>query len=431
VLVAGWDRRRPGLHASSSRPGDDPAVTPPPLLSVVIPVHDRAPLLRQSLASLAAQRLPAGCVEVIVVDDASTDDPAGVAAEFADRLRLRTHVLAPQGFRSAARNAGARLATAPVLAFIDAGVSAGPGFARAYLDAHRAVPVTRSAAFIGYTPGYDLLGAPDGLAARLAELPPERVLAHYAAGRPLLDMRHEQYERIGYRLERLHLPWALFWTVNVSVRRADFEAVGGFDEGFRTWGVEDVEFGYRLVRHGVRLGVCREAWAIDGPHERDLRANRRSGHRNAELFWQRHRTLETEMYWAVCGRWHGVALDLEQEYGALLDWARVAEPDVSGELAAALTATPPGHRVAVFGCGGTVPAGMAPDALVDFDAALLNRAAGRHPAALHAAGIRTGLPAGAFDTVVITSRLAGLWPRWGALITEEAARIGHEVRRLF
>jgi GT2 family glycosyltransferase len=44
------------------------------------------------------------------------------------------------------------------------------------------------------------------------------------------------------------LPWKYFSTNNSSVRRADLEAVGGFDEGFVHYGFEDLELGWRLVR---------------------------------------------------------------------------------------------------------------------------------------------------------------------------------------
>ena len=87
-----------------------------PLLSVVIPTWNRAQLVREAVRSALVQR--EGAVEVIVVDDASTDATAALLeGEFGDGvgvLRLE-HRRGPGG----ARNAGARLAHGEFVAFLD------------------------------------------------------------------------------------------------------------------------------------------------------------------------------------------------------------------------------------------------------------------------------------------------------------------------
>lgn len=87
-----------------------------PLLSVVIPTWNRAHVVCEAVESALGQR--AGRVEVIVVDDGSTDDTAGLLARrFGSRIRLlRTPRRRGVG---AARNAGARLAGGELLAFLD------------------------------------------------------------------------------------------------------------------------------------------------------------------------------------------------------------------------------------------------------------------------------------------------------------------------
>jgi glycosyltransferase involved in cell wall biosynthesis len=86
-----------------------------PLFSVVIPVHDRADVLKPALASVVAQ----SCAdfEVIVVDDGSSDDPARVVAGFADpRLSI---VRQENRGACAARNRGIDLARGRYVAFLD------------------------------------------------------------------------------------------------------------------------------------------------------------------------------------------------------------------------------------------------------------------------------------------------------------------------
>ncbi|MDI6943148.1 glycosyltransferase family 2 protein [Microbacterium barkeri] len=58
-------------------------MTERPVLSVVIPTHDVAPWIRETLETVLAQRV-AG-MEVLVVDDASSDGTADIVAEVAER----------------------------------------------------------------------------------------------------------------------------------------------------------------------------------------------------------------------------------------------------------------------------------------------------------------------------------------------------------
>jgi glycosyltransferase involved in cell wall biosynthesis len=87
-----------------------------PLVTVVVPTHDRSGLLLQTLRSVLWQRDVD--LEVLVVDDGSTDDTATVVAALDDpRVRLLRHAT-PQGV-SAARNRGVAAAAGRWLAFCD------------------------------------------------------------------------------------------------------------------------------------------------------------------------------------------------------------------------------------------------------------------------------------------------------------------------
>jgi glycosyltransferase involved in cell wall biosynthesis len=88
---------------------------PAPRVSVVIPVRNQAAYLAESLASVFGQ--PYRDLEVIVIDDGSTEDLGPALAPFADRIRLERQ--APAGVAAAA-NRGAALARGELLAFHDA-----------------------------------------------------------------------------------------------------------------------------------------------------------------------------------------------------------------------------------------------------------------------------------------------------------------------
>jgi glycosyltransferase involved in cell wall biosynthesis len=400
-----------------------------PRLSVVIPSYNRCEMLRQTLDSLAAQRFPTAGFEVIVADDGSTDQTAAVAAGYASRLRLRYCHQEDQGYRAAAaRNAGGRLATAPVLAFLDTGTLAGPDFVRGHLAAHGS---GTAGAVLGYCYGYRPLDDMTWLTEALAALGPEQTVWRLGGDPRFADVRHGDFAAAGFDLSTLVAPWIFCWSMNFSVGAEAFWRAGGFDEDYRTWGGEDTELGYRLHRDGAGFGVTRDAWAIELPHERRLKGNRQHLKRNYLRFLAKHCEPISEI---VCSaHLRDQATPVEADSVILASWARAAAGQaVAGELAAAAAGLPAGASVAVFGCGPAVPASLPPATLLDFDRDLLASAlAGGGHAGYHLIGIRTPLRAGSVDVVIITSRLRGIWDRWGDLVLAEAHRIGRQVRVLF
>ena len=85
-----------------------------PLVSIVIPAHNRRSYLPETLESVFAQRYRP--VEVIVIDDGSTDGTREWLESLGDRIRLLTQDA--QGV-AVARNVASRLATGEYLAFQD------------------------------------------------------------------------------------------------------------------------------------------------------------------------------------------------------------------------------------------------------------------------------------------------------------------------
>jgi GalNAc5-diNAcBac-PP-undecaprenol beta-1,3-glucosyltransferase len=87
-----------------------------PLVSVIIPTRNRALLLKRALKSVLSQTYP--YLEIVVVDDASTDETRDVVASFNNgAIRYIRHDNNMGG--SAARNAGIRAASGHYISFLD------------------------------------------------------------------------------------------------------------------------------------------------------------------------------------------------------------------------------------------------------------------------------------------------------------------------
>lgn len=99
-------RRSPGWWVRAGGTG---------VVSVIIPTHNRSALLREALDSVMAQEPCGDEVEVVVVDDDSTDDTAEVVAQYPAVRYARTR----QGSAPGARNEGMRQARGEWLAFLD------------------------------------------------------------------------------------------------------------------------------------------------------------------------------------------------------------------------------------------------------------------------------------------------------------------------
>ncbi|MEQ8848772.1 glycosyltransferase family A protein [Botrimarina sp.] len=86
-----------------------------PTYSVVVPCYNGAPFLRETLDSVLAQTAPP--LEILVIDDGSTDDSAAVAESYGDPVRV---IRQPNQGESVARNRGIDEARAEWVAFLDA-----------------------------------------------------------------------------------------------------------------------------------------------------------------------------------------------------------------------------------------------------------------------------------------------------------------------
>ena len=214
----------PSTVAVPSGPAADAPPDPPrdgnpspdvPRVSVVVPTYNRTALLERALASVLSQDV--ADIEILVIDDASTEDIAALLDRIGDP-RIR-HIRQPRnGGVAAARNRGMAEARAPLIAFLDSDDEWLAGKLSAQL---RAMQDAGPRAGLCYT-GLVEKGS-DG--ASTVSIPTDR---------------GDVWRQMMYR-NVVH-----YGTSSTMVRREAIEIVGGFDETLPA--IEDYDFWTRIAR---------------------------------------------------------------------------------------------------------------------------------------------------------------------------------------
>jgi glycosyltransferase involved in cell wall biosynthesis len=221
-----------------------------PTFSIVITAYQAAGTVATAVESALTQTHPA--LEVVVVDDGSTDDLDGALRPYAERIRV---VRRENGGGAAARNTGAQAARGDFMAVLDAD------------DAYHPRRLEAIAGLAQERPGLDLVTTD----ARL--LRDGKEVGTFADATPFADADQRA---------------AIFDTCFVggwpAVRLSRLESIGGFDESFRI--AYDWDCWLRAILDGAEAGF------VDQPlYDYVLHAGSLSANRVASL-WERARLLE-------------------------------------------------------------------------------------------------------------------------------------------
>jgi glycosyltransferase involved in cell wall biosynthesis len=188
-------------------------MTSRPLVSFVIPVKNDADRLRRCLTSILANDYPRELIELLVIDNRSTDGSDRVARECGAVVLHSAH-----GSVAELRNRGARAALGTILAFADSDHEIDPHWIQTAIDVFADANVAAT-------------GAPC-----LAE--------------PSANWVQQQYDGLRERpATRQDVTW--LGSGNLAVRRSAFHAVGGFNADLTA--CEDVDLCNRLLAAGHRI----------------------------------------------------------------------------------------------------------------------------------------------------------------------------------
>lgn len=201
-----------------------------PKISVLLSTYNRADYLKLTLESIAHQTLPVDDYEVILINDGSTDNTSDVVEAFMQRLPIRYFYHDNQGL-AASKNRGIYEAFSPLILFQDDDDIAAPDLFEEHLKAHRDY-AAENYAVLGYTDISDSISTS-----------------------PLMDY----VTNVGcflFSYPSLHdgdiLNYTSFWGGRSSCKKSFLDKYGVFDPAFK-FGCEDIELGYRLSKHGLKV----------------------------------------------------------------------------------------------------------------------------------------------------------------------------------
>lgn len=245
-------------------------MSPSPAFSIVIPTHDRAGLLLRAVDSALASTVDEG-IEVLVVDDASTDGTVDrLQQRHGGDSRVRWLRLGSNQGPSVARNLGLQHARGEFVLFLDSDDVLLPPACALALAAFRRVPSLRFVTL-------------EGDASSVSGGPPERSIVRDGCpgwkleGLAAVPWQRQAFELRGDAANRSGtLQWGdllpaivfgdLFYLSGLFIRREAALAAGPFNPRYRYF--EDWDFAARLCADGVgghldRVGFHREIGRSD------------------------------------------------------------------------------------------------------------------------------------------------------------------------
>jgi len=245
-------------------------------ITIVVPTYNRRRLLQAAVDSLRQQSYPADRYEILIISDGSTD---GTDDDYRTPLASPLTRLIRQEKRgfglSAARNLGIKEAQGRLVMFFDDDMAAHEGLVEAHVVAHAR---------------FD-----DNVAVRGRVLPaPE--LPDTPFCRIVLGDVCRIYEENPEEARFVDFGTALSW--QTSFKRETLIRLGGYDETFRCYGWEDIEFSYRVTQEGLRFYYEPQAISFHNDQRQTLAAHGerlRSASRMAPQMFARHPELVAQI----------------------------------------------------------------------------------------------------------------------------------------
>lgn len=232
--------------------------------------------------------------EFIIIDDDSDDGSLEIIEKYKDRFTTIIN-FSSEGNRSKVRNRAAKEATGDVLVFVDGDVI----ICSNALEKVRAIHeddniVGLNGAVYGNSHTIDQLELITNYSIEEFNSEVENSFEFLEKFHDICDYRSIRPDLVNNAKRN----WCNYFTSFATATHDAFCKCGGFEEAFSKWGVEDMEFAYRLNKLGDII-FDPEIVSYHHPHEKNAFKNALNNLENLYLMLKRNPTLEFELICAA------------------------------------------------------------------------------------------------------------------------------------
>ncbi|NLU52513.1 MAG: glycosyltransferase family 2 protein [Clostridiaceae bacterium] len=259
--------------------------------SIIIPAYNARDRLDLNLKALNEQTWEGSDVEVIVIDNGSTDNTMSVLKNVRLKYPLKIIRLEENKGIAYARNAGIYESTGDVLIFHDSDMIASKDFIKLHLELHKEPGIVVCGLFWRRIFTFFYRGFNEYQLMQFEKVMKEKGLYQdkpYKNASPVIPIEKVTAEDLmqysfdldfgfiedlkaivrkhGNNLDDYFLPWRFFITNNVSVDRKNVIEVGMFDNNIVRYGYEDYDLGVRLYKSGCRFVMADHIVSLHQEH---------------------------------------------------------------------------------------------------------------------------------------------------------------------
>lgn len=251
-------------------------------ISVIIPTYNKSKRLELVLYTLSKQVFDMNNFEVIIVDDGSNDCTCEVVNKIKNSTVLNiNYIYQKNSGRAVARNKGLGIANGELIIFLDDDRLVHPDFINHHFECFKRSENSRLV----------VLGERTNLYISKYEENFEEI-KYTVLNQPkaILYKAREEYfwKKVKGVFKIPEISWIAFATGNVCMHKKLLEEVGGFNQRFVGWGLEDTELGYRLWKNKALFIYNSQAINYHIEHVRDPKQRKEEETRNHNLFYELH-----------------------------------------------------------------------------------------------------------------------------------------------
>lgn len=262
-------------------------ITNPVKVSVCIPYKQRIDNIRLVFEALANQTMNKHSFEVIVGAMEYSSEFLDACKNYIDRFNLIS-VLSDKDFSiPRARNLAMRQATGEIILQMDADTLLPPVTLENLYTKH--FLFGQNICAVGQVIGYD------NNEGNSIERVSVKHTHHYRDVLQKISNTTENPLDPRFKLDHI-IPWSFGWTGLIALRNdVVIKHRLYFDEEFHGWGVDDLEWSYRICQNKIPIILCKDIYALHLPHVRNSIANNKTEKRNYIRFLRKWPRLDVEL----------------------------------------------------------------------------------------------------------------------------------------